>query len=119
MKIEVSNGEIVDKLTILQIKKINITESEKLINVEKELNYLIEINHNIKINDFLYEELFDVNKKLWDVEEHIRKKENKKEFDDEFVNLARNVYILNDKRAEIKKRINTITNSNFIEEKSY
>ena len=89
MKIEVSNGEIVDKLTILQIKKINITESE------------------------------NVNKKLWDVEEHIRKKENKKEFDDEFVNLARNVYILNDKRAEIKKRINTITNSNFIEEKSY
>lgn len=119
MVIEVSNGEIVDKVTILQIKKQNIEDKGKLVNIEKEFDYLSKILLNINVDKVLYENLFNVNMDLWVVEDLIRIKESNKEFDDDFINLARKVYFLNDKRAEIKKEINTITNSNFIEEKSY
>ena len=67
----------------------------------------------------LYEKLFDINKELWVVEDNIRVKENNNQFDQEFINLARKVYILNDKRAEVKREINEVTKSNFVEEKSY
>lgn len=119
MEIEVSNGEIVDKLTILEIKKRNILDKNKLSNINKELEYLTKINLSLNVDVVLYEKLFDINKELWVVEDNIRVKENNNQFDQEFINLARKVYILNDKRAEVKREINDVTKSNFVEEKSY
>jgi hypothetical protein len=121
MEIEVSVGEIVDKLSILQIKKENITDESKLVNVNKEYLYLHEIvfsKLNISHDDH-YVRLLDVNKSLWDIEDKIRDKERDKEFDSEFIELARSVYFTNDKRAEIKKEINLLYSSTFVEEKSY
>ncbi len=120
MKIEISIGEIVDKLSILQIKQDNINDESKLINIKNEYLYLYEIvftDLNINIDD--YTSLLDINKKLWNIEDQIRIKEKNKEFDLEFVELARSVYITNDKRADLKKEINLKYGSNFIEEKSY
>lgn len=125
MEIEVSNGEIIDKLTILRIKLKFITDPEKLANLNKEYEYLstkatlIIDQTYIKDLEKLIEELQFVNMKLWIIEDEIRKKEQLKNFDDEFIGLARQVYITNDNRAELKKRINLISNSRFIEEKSY
>lgn len=121
MEIEISIGEIVDKLSILQIKTENITDNEKLKNITKEYLYLHEIVFS-KLNishDDQYVRLLEVNKELWDVEDKIRDKERNKEFDSEFIELARSVYFTNDKRAEIKKEINLKYNSTFVEEKSY
>lgn len=120
MKIEISNGEIADKLSILQIKKDNIDNENKLKNIIKEFNYLYNIvfkELNINLDD--YNNLLIINKKLWDIEDNIRNKERNKEFDLEFIELARLVYITNDERFKIKQLINLKTNSNFIEEKSY
>lgn len=122
MKIEVSHGEIVDKLTILQIKKENITDVEKLLNINKEYDYLISIVENdlgILTTSEEYIKLLDINKELWDIEDDIRDKERNGEFDDVFIKLARAVYVTNDKRAEAKKEINLKHGSNFVEEKSY
>lgn len=121
MEIEVSNGEIVDKITILQIKRNNITDNTKLHNITKELDYLLDILKllDIKEDTIEFKELYKVNNLLWDVEDFLRKKESIKEFNQEFIELARQVYYLNDKRAEIKRNINTMTKSNFVEEKSY
>lgn len=122
MKIEVSHGEIVDKLTILQIKKKNITDPEKLININKEYNYLISIvENNLGISTLSsdYLELLSVNEELWIIEDDIRDKERKKEFDEDFIKLARSVYYTNDVRAKIKKDINLKYSSGFIEEKGY
>jgi len=122
MNIEVSHGEIVDKLTILQIKKENITDPSKLDNVVKEYNYLLSIVENdlgISIQSSEYLELLSINKELWVIEDDIRDKERKKEFDDEFIQLARAVYYTNDVRAKIKKDINLKYSSGFVEEKSY
>lgn len=122
MKIEVSIGEIIDKLSILKIKSENITDSEKLKNVIKEYNYLFDVVEN-KLNfstsSDLYSELLSINKELWDIEDDIRDKESVKSFDDEFISLARSVYFTNDKRADVKKRINIEYGSDFVEEKSY
>lgn len=121
MKIEVSIGEIVDKLSILQIKKENIIDKEKLKNVDKEYRYLHEIVFSdLNINhDDDYLGLLEVNKTLWKIEDDIREKESKKEFDDLFIELARSVYITNDIRAKLKKSINIKYGSLFVEEKSY
>lgn len=120
MQIEVSIGEIVDKLSILQIKKSNIKEQVKLNNVIKEFDYLYEVVFNqLKVDLEDYHKLVYVNKTLWDVEDNIRLKEYNKEFDDIFVSLARSVYIINDERAHIKKEVNKKYNSLFTEEKSY
>jgi len=122
MKIEVSIGEIVDKLSILQIKKLNIIDEEKLINVRKEYDYLLKVvesDLNFSTSDELYNKLFITNKKLWDIEDKIRDKERDKSFDNEFIELARSVYFTNDERSKIKKDINIKYGSNFIEEKSY
>jgi hypothetical protein len=122
MKIEVSIGEIVDKLSILKIKSENITESVKLDNIIKEYNYLfnvVENELNISTNSELYKELLSINKELWLIEDNIRDKEREKSFDDEFISLARSVYFTNDRRADVKKRINIEYGSNFVEEKSY
>jgi hypothetical protein len=122
MNIEVSHGEIVDKLTILQIKKENITDPSKLDNIVKEYDYLlsvVEIDLGISTSSPEYLELLSINKELWVIEDDIRDKERQKEFDDDFVKLARAVYYTNDVRAKIKKEINLNYSSGFIEEKSY
>jgi len=122
MKIEVSIGEIVDKLSILKIKTENITDKVKLDNVIKEYEYLlgvVEGDLNISTNSDLYKELLSINKELWDIEDDIRDKERIKSFDDEFISLARSVYFTNDKRADVKKRIKIEYGSDFVEEKSY
>ena len=117
MKIEISNGEIVDKFTILEIKLKNSNNSIKTVNIEKEYNYLKNIVDQIKVPEEFVKQLKKVNQELWDIEDSLRMLEIKKLFTEDFVNLARKVYFTNDLRAEIKHKINIITNSNFIEEK--
>jgi hypothetical protein len=122
MNIEVSHGEIVDKLTILQIKKENITDPSKLDNIVKEYDYLFSVVENdlsISTSSPEYLELLSINKELWVIEDDIRDKERVKEFDDDFIKLARSVYYTNDVRAKIKKEINLKYSSGFVEEKSY
>jgi len=120
MKIEVSIGEIVDKLSILQIKTEFIIDEEKLNNVKKEYDYLYDIVFNeMKIEQSDFFDMVSINQELWKIEDDIRDKERAKEFDDEFIRLARAVYVTNDKRAEVKKVINIKYGSLFVEEKSY
>ena len=120
---EISAGELFDKITILEIKKEKISNKEKLIDIEKELRSLndtvkkfIPDQSNISkhIND-----LKEINLKLWDIEDGKRAAEKVKKFDDKFIELARNVYKLNDERAKIKLAINTTLGSNIKEVKSY
>lgn len=118
MLINVSIGEVLDKITILSIKEKNIKDIEKLKNIKHELSKLTKHIPNYK-NISYYKELYKINSKLWLVEDEIRRKENKKQFDNQFIVLARSVYKLNDKRAKIKKNINLIFKSKIIEEKSY
>ena len=124
MKIEVSNGELLDKLTILELKIKNIKDTSKLVNVYKEFNELnplakelFEKNDSNLQNHYLA--LAEVNSKLWDIEDDIRECERDKDFGEKFIALARAVYITNDKRCEIKKIINILTGSKFVEEKGY
>jgi hypothetical protein len=120
MKIEVSIGEIVDKLSILQIKTAFIKDEEKLNNVKKEYDYLYDIVFNeMKIEQSDFFDMVSINQELWKIEDDIRDKERAKEFDDEFIRLARAVYVTNDNRAEVKKVINIKYGSLFVEEKSY
>lgn len=120
MKIEVSIGEIVDKLSILKIKRDNITDIDKLENVIKEYDYLNDIVFNeLKVSEEDFFNLVSINEKLWVIEDDIRDKERDSLFDKEFIELARSVYFTNDKRAEIKKDINLKYGSLFVEEKSY
>lgn len=120
MKIEISIGEIVDKLSILRIKKNNISDSEKLKNVTTEYDYLYSIVFDeLKIEESDFYNLVLINEKLWDIEDKLRDKERDKSFDNDFIELARSVYFTNDKRAEIKKDINLKYGSLFVEEKSY
>jgi hypothetical protein len=119
MKIEVSVGEVVDKWTILSIKALNIKDKDKLVNVFKEKTYLNDAVHPEILHDPLTDELLKINKSLWDVEDRLRNCERDKLFDEHFVQLARSVYILNDKRSHIKKDINIKYGSDFVEEKSY
>ena len=116
----ISIGELVDKITILEIKK-NKLQNSKLENVLKELSFLRKLmeKHQIEITDDLYIQLKEINLTLWNIEDQIRIKEKNKEFDNIFIELARSVYFENDKRAEIKKRINQLSNSEITEEKSY
>jgi len=120
MKIEVSNGEIIDKLTILQIKIERIKDEKKLKNLKKEFDELSKTAASImKPSDPLYKALYEINCELWDIEDHIRDLERKKDFGEDFIATARSVYFRNDKRAEIKRQINLHTSSGLIEEKSY
>ncbi len=120
MKIEVSNGEIVDKLTIIEIKLERIKDRSKLTNLENEFKVLEEaVSNLISKEDELYKALYNINCKLWDIEDKIRELERKRDFGPEFVETARSVYFSNDKRAEIKKKINLKTGSSLVEEKSY
>ncbi|NLJ44658.1 MAG: hypothetical protein GX431_13435 [Bacteroidales bacterium] len=120
MKIEVSNGEIIDKLTIVQIKLERITDDAKLANLRREYDMLKEVAASIiSQDDPLYTALYEVNCSLWDIEDRIRDLERKKDFGQEFISTAREVYFNNDKRSEIKREINLKTASGLIEEKSY
>lgn len=122
MKIEVSNGEVLDKLSILEIKSRKITDQSKLVNVENERKVLIPVYALIATNSEIeskFMELIQVNTTLWEIEDKIRVKETSEEFDQEFIELARSVYKQNDIRARIKKEINLLSNSILIEEKSY
>ena len=118
--VEVSVGELLDKLTILEIKK-NKLQNSKLENVLKELSFLRKLiaEHQIEITDDLFTQLKEINLTLWNIEDQIRVKEKNKEFDNTFIELARSVYFKNDKRAEIKKSINRLSNSEITEEKFY
>jgi len=122
MKIEVSNGEILDKMTILQIKKERISDEDKLNNIQKEIEELKPFYEKFVKDETifsLYNDLYQVNLKLWLIEDNIRELEYNLDFGDDFVKLARLVYKTNDERAQIKKQINIISNSELIEEKSY
>ncbi len=122
MKIEVaiSMGELFDKITILQIKKEKITDKSKLENINKELSYLQSkvLNNDPKVKS-LTKRLHRINSTLWDIENGKRKCEAESDFGLDFVRLARDVYLYNDKRAEVKRLINIHTNSDVIEEKEY
>lgn len=120
MKIEVSNGEIADKLTIIEIKLQQIKDDAKLKNLKNEYKVLNEaVAKIIKKDHPLYQELLKINQELWDIEDKIRDLERDKNFGEEFIKTARAVYFTNDKRSEVKRKINDLTGSNLIEEKSY
>ena len=122
MKVEISNGELLDKFSILEIKMGNITNPSKLANVENEYRDLTSDCTNLlrdsKISS-LYAELKSINQKLWVIEDDIRDCERSKDFGPQFVSLAREVYFTNDDRARIKKEINLASGSSLVEEKSY
>ena len=121
MKVEIPNGDLVDKITILKIKQLNVMNEEKLQNIKLEYQTLKPLLEEIGMseNDRLFKDLLDVNEKLWRIEDDLRVLEKDKEFGNTFVNLARAVYFTNDERAEIKKKINLKTGSKLVEEKDY
>ena len=120
---EISAGELIDKITILEIKKEKISNKEKLVEVNKELNSLNEtlkksINDESKILSFK-NDLKNINLKLWDIEDGKRSAEKNNKFDEKFIELSRSVYKFNDERAKIKLAINNALGSNIKEVKSY
>lgn len=121
--VPISWGELIDKITILEIKEVKINSINALDNIRKELGFLSDIVVNSKgVYDtisLLKIELKEVNLKLWQVEDEIRDKEYSQEFDEKFISLARSVYRLNDDRANLKKKINETLFSELKEEKSY
>ena len=123
LSIPVSVGEIMDKITILEIKAERILDAEKLANVTAELDTLRPLVTHDALNTAsikaLVAELKDINEALLDIEDDIREREYAKDFGEAFIALARAVYVTNDKRAEVKKQINLATGSTLIEEKSY
>ena len=125
MKIEVSNGEVLDKYSILQIKSERITDPTALNNIRRELESLqpaVDAIRSLESSGTLYslqDQLLEVNTSLWEVEDVLRGLEKSQDFGPSFVDAARSVYQLNDRRAAVKKEINLLTGSNLIEEKSY
>jgi len=129
MKIEVSNGEILDKYSILEIKLQKITEESKRENIIKEYTELTpnitdifanaDNNGNLTKLEELYEDLLNINKTLWNIEDLIRDCEREESFGSDFIELARSVYYTNDDRSDVKKEINLLTGSLLVEEKSY
>lgn len=123
INIPISPGELLDKITILEIKTEQIQDRKKLQNVEKELKLLHQVwqQHAFEGDEIqlLKRQLKENNQRLWDIEDKIRNKESDKDFDQEFIELARSIYIQNDKRAAIKKEINEKLDSAIIEEKHY
>jgi hypothetical protein len=123
INVPISPGELIDKLTILEIKAANISDVAKLANVKVELQLLQDTWRSSAYAssdiDAEWQQLRDINKKLWDIEDDIRDKERERKFDQEFIALARAVYVTNDERAAVKKAINTKLGSKIVEEKSY
>lgn len=122
IKVPISFSELIDKITILQIKLIEIKDAEKLKNIQKEYDLLTSINSYIsnksKVSSFM-NELFAVNYKLWNLEEDIRKCEREQSFEKFFIESARSIYKTNDERSRIKKEINLHFGSELVEEKSH
>ena len=120
INVPISIGELIDKITILEIKKEKL-KNLKLKNILKELSFLRAVleKNSIFIPDEIFFQLKSINLTLWDIEDKIRIKEKNKEFDNEFIELARSVYLNNDRRSETKKELNIMFNSEIIEEKSY
>lgn len=124
IKIEISVGELLDKISILSIKRDKIKDSEKLIEINRELLFLeqhgnkIRSQDDIQYDNFL-KKLILINSKLWDIEDKIRVLEKKSAFKDEFISLARNVYFTNDERFECKNEINNFYGSEIVEVKEY
>jgi hypothetical protein len=121
MRIEVSVGELVDKVSILEIKLEKIVNPEKLANIKMEYNLLLESMKQLDLSNHsdIFLELKKINLSIWVTEDSIRKLEAEKRFDAEFIALARNVYFDNDRRAAMKRQINTRYNSSVVEEKQY
>jgi hypothetical protein len=123
IKVPVSPGEVLDKITILEIKSERMSDPDKVHNVKAELALLQETwNENIRDTreiQSLHAQLKEINETLWEIEDDIRDKERAKEFDDRFIELARAVYVTNDKRSRVKKELNLHLGSEIIEEKSY
>ena len=122
VNVPVSVGELIDKLSILQVKKSKVKNSDKLKFIEKEYDLLLSMSfeyfNNVDIIS-TYKELVDVNTKLWEVEDELRVIENTKVFDSNFIELARAVYYTNDERFRLKDKINNLTNSEIKEQKDY
>ena len=123
ISVPISVGELFDKISILEIKKIKIKDKTKLQDINFELNALKQIltkkRLHKKNNKEQYKKLFNINKRLWNIEDKKRSYENSKKFDKAFIELARKVYLLNDRRAKIKNKINHISGSMIREVKSY
>ena len=121
--VPVSPGEVLDKITILEIKSERMGDPEKVANVRVELKLLQETwAANIEDDDVirdLHAQLKEINEALWEIEDDIRDKERAKEFDERFIELARSVYFTNDRRSEVKKKLNIHLGSQIIEENSY
>jgi hypothetical protein len=121
--VPVSPGEVLDKITILEIKSERMTDEEKLRNVITELSLLNDTwNDRVSADDTIrriHAELKRINEALWEIEDDIRDKEKVREFDQRFIELARSVYFTNDKRAAAKKELNLYLGSEIVEEKSY
>ena len=123
ISIELSPGELIDKITILEIKLERMDDAEKLKNVKSEWEMLTAardgvVKPSLKL-ERLTAELKEVNQRLWDIEDDIRECEREKDFGDKFIELARGVYLNNDRRSRVKRRINELLGSSLIEEKSY
>lgn len=118
---EISLGELIDKISILKIKLANITDQSKLLHVKKEEEILMKqlTSLNLAGIDFHLQQMIEVNSKLWKIEDDIRDKERAKKFDNEFIELARAVYVTNDERFNRKNRINQEYQSQIVEVKSY
>jgi hypothetical protein len=123
IRVEISPGELFDKITILEIKLERISEEGKLSNLKKEYEILSKVRQegieSSEQLDGLVAELKSLNEKLWTIEDEIRDCERQKDFGDKFIELARAIYITNDRRASNKRAINELLNSNIFEEKSY
>ena len=123
IKVPVSPGEVLDKITILEIKSERMTDPEKVANVRVELQLLQDTwAANITDDDVilnLHAQLKEINEALWEIEDDIRDKERVKEFDERFIELARSVYFTNDRRSKVKKELNLHLGSEIVEEKSY
>ena len=120
MKLEVSNGEIADKLTIIEIKLSKITDPTKLANIRNEYEVVNQAMSTIMEKSHpLYRQLYEINSQLWVIEDHIRDLERAKDFGDDFIQTARSVYFINDNRSDVKRKINEVTGSKLFEEKSY
>ncbi len=120
MKIEVSNGEIADKLTIIEIKLEKIKDPGKLENLRTEYEVVNQAMCTIMEKSHpLYMQLYEINTRLWLIEDHIRDLERVRDFGDDFIQTARSVYFINDDRSDVKRKINEITGSKLFEEKSY
>jgi len=119
--VKISYGEIIDKYTILEIKLKNITDVNKRVHIQEELAVVLPIVNSLTKGDILEltQNLKSINQSLWVIEDQIRMKERISQFDEEFIDLARNVYLKNDERSKIKYKINILTHSPLIEEKSY